>query len=61
MFEVINYRKGNVVVGKYKTRKAASRAVDRLDNAYGAYSYRVREVQEPKKMTDQEIEFHRAC
>lgn len=44
MYEVINYRQGNKVVGTYKTMKAARRAVDRLDNAYGAYSHRARKV-----------------
>lgn len=46
MYQVINYRQGNKVIGTYKTRRAASRAVDRLDNAYGAYSYRVVKVGE---------------
>jgi hypothetical protein len=46
MYQVINYRKGNKVVGIYKTRRAANRAVDRLDNAYGAYSYRVAAITE---------------
>ena len=32
MYQVINYRKGNIVAGTYKTRQAARRAVDRLDN-----------------------------
>jgi len=41
MYQVINYRNGNKVVGRYKTRAGARRAVDRLDNAYGGYSYRV--------------------
>jgi hypothetical protein len=45
MYEVINYRQGNVRVGIYKTRESASRAVDRLDNKYGAYSYRVRLIE----------------
>lgn len=41
MYQVINYRQGNKVVGIYKTRQAGKRAVDRLDNIYGAYSHRV--------------------
>ena len=48
MYQVINYRQGNKVVGIYKTRKSAKRAVDRLDNAYGAYSFRIIEITENK-------------
>ncbi len=33
------------VVGTYSTRKRASAAVDRKDNAYGGYAHAVREVQ----------------
>lgn len=32
----------------YQTRKAASRAVDRLDNAYGAYRYYVATLETEK-------------
>jgi len=46
MYQVINYRQGNKIVGTYKTLNRARRAVDRLDNAYGAYSYRVVKVGE---------------
>ena len=38
MYQVID-RQTKKVVGIYKTLKSASRAVDRLDNAYGAYRY----------------------
>jgi hypothetical protein len=38
MYQVIDRQTGNVI-GTYKTRVSASRAVDRLDNAYGGYRY----------------------
>jgi hypothetical protein len=38
MYQVID-RQTKKVMGTYKTRKAAKRAVDRLDNEYGAYRY----------------------
>jgi hypothetical protein len=43
-YRVVNYREGNRVVGKYTTLKGARRAVDRLDNEYGAYSFRVETI-----------------
>jgi hypothetical protein len=39
MFKVIDTQTQQVV-GTYKTRAAANRAVDRKDNEYGAYRYR---------------------
>jgi hypothetical protein len=46
MYIVIDTRTGLQATRTiYKTRRAASRAVDRLDNAYGAYRYQVRNVQ----------------
>ena len=44
MFQVINQRTKQVV-GNRKTRKAARRLVDKLDNAYGAYVHSIVEVQ----------------
>lgn len=38
MYQVIDGKTG-AVVGTYKTRKTAKRAVDRLDNIYGGYRY----------------------
>ena len=43
MYQVID-RQTQAVVGTYKTRVAASRRVDKLDNAYGAYRYYVKSV-----------------
>lgn len=37
-------RHTNTVVSKHSTRIAASRKVDRLDNAYGAYRHTVRRL-----------------
>lgn len=34
------------VMGTYKTRRTASNAVDRLDNAYGAYKYQAVKLQD---------------
>jgi NhaP-type Na+/H+ and K+/H+ antiporter len=45
MYEVVD-RKTNVIMGKYKTRQSARRAVDRLDNAYGGYRYFSRSIEE---------------
>jgi hypothetical protein len=42
-YEIID-NQTKAVVGKAKTRKAASRSVDRRDNAYGAYRYSARAV-----------------
>jgi hypothetical protein len=42
-FEIVDKQTG-AVVGTAKTRKSASRAVDRRDNAYGAYRYFARSV-----------------
>ena len=41
MFEVIN-RKTGQVVGTYSTKARARTAVDKKDNAYGAYIHSVR-------------------
>ena len=43
MYQVID-RQTQVVVSTHKTRVQASRKVDRLDNAYGAYRYFVKSV-----------------
>jgi hypothetical protein len=43
MFQVIDRQTGKIM-GTYKTSRAASRAVDRLDNEYGGYRYYKREV-----------------
>jgi hypothetical protein len=45
MYEIIDKHTG-CVVGKASTLRAASRAVDRRDNAYGAYRYTHRKVSE---------------
>jgi len=42
-YEIIDRRTG-AVVGKAKTLKGATRAVDRRDNEYGAYRYTHRAV-----------------
>ena len=42
--EVIDPREGGKVKGKYQSATAARRAVDRLDNEYGAYRYRARKI-----------------
>jgi len=39
MYEIIDSQTGKRVGGVVKSLKAARRAVDRLDNAYGAYRY----------------------
>lgn len=41
-YEVIDRHTGQRVGKPYATRVAASRRVDKLDNAYGAYRYAVR-------------------
>lgn len=38
MYQVIDRKTGNII-GTYKTRISARRAVDRLDNQYGACRY----------------------
>lgn len=43
-FRVIDPRTGKVM-GTYVDRARASRARDRLDNAYGAYRYRVERIE----------------
>jgi hypothetical protein len=43
--EVIDPRDGNKVMGRYQSAAAARRGRDRLDNIYGAYRYRVRELE----------------
>lgn len=43
--EVIDPRDGNKVMGRYQSAAAARRGQDRLDNIYGAYRYRVREIE----------------
>lgn len=43
-FEVIDRHTAQRVGKLYSTRVAASRAVDRLDNAYGAYRYFARSI-----------------
>jgi len=48
--KVVHVKTGNVV-GKYKSLKAASRAVDRKDNAYGGYAHTIQRIDE-----DSEIE-----
>lgn len=42
-YEIVDGQTGQVV-GSAKTRAGASRAVDRRDNAYGAYRYRARPI-----------------
>lgn len=37
----------NTVIGYYQTLARATRAVDRLDNAYGAYRYRAERRPKP--------------
>lgn len=44
IYQVVNYRKGNIVVGNFLKRSTAKKKVDKLDNAYGAYSYRIVEA-----------------
>lgn len=44
-YEIIDGHTGQVVT-TVKTRRGASLAVDRRDNAYGAYRYRSRPVYE---------------
>jgi hypothetical protein len=41
---IIDRQTGQQVGGTYKSRVRASRRVDQLDNAYGAYRYAVRTV-----------------
>ncbi len=43
LYQVID-RKTGAVCGQYSTRVAASRRVDKLDNAYGGYRYCVRVI-----------------
>lgn len=43
MYQVIN-RMTNAVVGTYQTRSRARNAVDKKDNAYGAYIHFIKEV-----------------
>lgn len=42
-YQVIN-RKTNTIVGTYSTKQRARNAVDKKDNAYGAYVHSIREV-----------------
>lgn len=44
-YDIIDSQTGKTV-GTAKTRKAASRSVDRRDNAYGAYRYRAQPIYE---------------
>lgn len=46
MGDAIKYQvvKNGLVVGTYSTKKRARRAIDRLDNAYGAYVHSLRIV-----------------
>lgn len=44
-YEIIDTHTGKVV-GKAKTRRAASASVDRRDNTYGAYRYRAQPIYE---------------
>lgn len=44
MFVVIDRHTGKQVGKAYSTKAGARRAVDRLDNAYGAYRYSAKEV-----------------
>jgi hypothetical protein len=48
----VYHRKQERVVGRYKTHKAASRAVDRHDNAYGGYVAVARNVNDRKKTNE---------
>ena len=48
--EVIDPRDGNKVMGRYQSAAAARRGRDRLDNIYGAYRYRVREIETQRPM-----------
>ena len=41
VYVVIDGRTGQQVGGEYKSRSRASARADKLDNAYGAYRYRV--------------------
>ena len=45
MFRLINIRTG-LVVGTYSTRQRARAALDRKDNAYGAYVHRIEAITE---------------
>ncbi|KVU10686.1 hypothetical protein WK62_05325 [Burkholderia ubonensis] len=44
LYEVIDRHTGQRVGKPYATRIAASRRVDKLDNAYGAYRYYTRPI-----------------
>jgi hypothetical protein len=50
-YEIID-NQTKAVVGKAKTRKSASKSVDRRDNAYGAYRYSARAVYAAKPAND---------
>ena len=43
--EVIDPRNGNKVMGQYQSAAAARRGQDRLDNIYGGYRYKVRQIE----------------
>lgn len=42
--QVVDPQNGRKVMGKYQSASAARKAVDRLDNAYGAYRYKVEPI-----------------
>jgi hypothetical protein len=52
---LIHSKTGNVV-GKYTSLKAASRAGDRKDNAYGGYAHHVKYIGEAKEKTEYDYE-----
>lgn len=45
-FAIIDTRTGNQVGSLYTNRKRAVSRADKLDNAYGAYRYTVRTIEE---------------
>ena len=50
--EVVDPRDGDKVMGQYQSAAAARRGADRLDNKYGAYRYKVREISSPESGID---------
>ena len=53
--KVVHNKTGNIV-GKYTSLKAATRAADKKDNAYGGYAHQVRRIDDEKTIDDKETE-----
>ena len=49
-YEIYNYRTKQVIGNPYGCRKRARNRAEKLDLAYGAYSYLVREIETQKQV-----------